>query len=50
MPPPSRSVPVPSGAVRLQQGEVWREEAVLRPVAGKGVIEQLTQEHRADYP
>lgn len=39
-----------SGAVRPQQGGVWRKETVLQPVAGKGLTEQLIPKHRADEP
>ena len=45
------------GAVKPQQGgagsqvqEVWRKEAGQQPVSVKGLIELLTQKHRADYP
>lgn len=39
-----------AGWSRLPARQIWREEAVLQPVAGKGLIEPLTQKHGADYP
>lgn len=39
-----------SGAVRPRRGEGWGQEAVLPPVTGKGLIEALTQKHRAAHP